>query len=934
MVLNSLLDDIITSKLKPMLDMNGKFSDVKVHNTTIQIKHAIVKNEIINKSLIKAALPFVVKIAYANLVEVKIPSLMATGEKSIEIVVDKLTLLVAPLEDDQWTQDTLDLTAQAAIQKALKALYKKQKRYPDPNTKPSTFSKFMDHVKGRLLDFADPDVEISNLHIRFEQLRDAHNPYAAGIVLRKFRFDSSFEHGKVECQIDMDQLGIYGTTDIVERSVLLDEDSELEEALAPELADAVASCSDASRPYYSARAVLVNRMVNLSSSILQGSKPCIWLLAPVKMQGGLRSCPFQQSVIRSGSPCIGCVLKVSPLSINCTSSLLSAISNTTQSMARYRLQVTYKCDKTPKKLDTRLRARVRWIAACRAIQRAIGNSSIKGFGSKFTERQRDAQRYRSLYSTLLKKVGGEAKSDNILLESRAQFDSDDAQFMNVMERVEDPKFIALCRFLAGIGSDGKWSFWGGDDKGDGILSSEQETALDKAFEETAPKIRRNFLIKEAPKSLPSDYAYMLVAIDFAGLSLKIDVQGQGKGGSVAPLLDLRLEQLSVRVRKSNTITNVHLCASRFCIKNGTAQGSHDFDRNVCQVNWDPEGDKNLYRFSPQLLGGEDPQVGKDQDKGASAWLMSMFGTAPQSESSKETWTSDVFPDSSSAVHKKVGLSVHVRLPSGVSLSLRGRKKGVSVPIEPLLSCSVAPIRVLYSPRFFRRMRKLSDSLTTVESRFCIDASAKLRSKYPKMKRAMDTLLKPTYYLPEAKLFTLMVSVPDLLASPTSAMDLDVNLGTIDISMCNPDAKEDDAPQILDVSVGPLGITRSATIKNGSAINRCTITKGGATTIDAPHTAMTNSLSLTQQVIRAGIFGHAYTPGILTHIIGENYSATSEYGNELAHLREESTQLRRRIASLEERTVVGPVIASQSSLPLMSPPEEERPSSSCIWLCGK
>ena len=96
--INSMLDDLITKRLKNYLAMDEgkKFSDVVVKDGNIAINNLFLRPETVNGMLASRKIPAKVKLFHVKNAEVKIPWLHP-ATKNVEVIIEELMVLLHPL---------------------------------------------------------------------------------------------------------------------------------------------------------------------------------------------------------------------------------------------------------------------------------------------------------------------------------------------------------------------------------------------------------------------------------------------------------------------------------------------------------------------------------------------------------------------------------------------------------------------------------------------------------------------------------------------------------------------------------------------------------------------------------------------------------------------------------------------------------------------
>ena len=187
MVINSMIDNVITNQLKAFLSMGklaGKnYSDVIVKEGNVEIDQLYGKPEKLNDMLRERHIPAKVIVLHIKNAKVKIPWFSwATGY--VEVMIEEVVLVLQPVDPDDLTVEHVRWAKESLILKAMNEFVSQQHQ-----ARKAAAPSMLSRLKAQAMEAFRPKVTVENVHLRYEQLirsKSHEHPFAFGILLPSF----------------------------------------------------------------------------------------------------------------------------------------------------------------------------------------------------------------------------------------------------------------------------------------------------------------------------------------------------------------------------------------------------------------------------------------------------------------------------------------------------------------------------------------------------------------------------------------------------------------------------------------------------------------------------------------------------------------------------------------------------------------------------
>eukprot|EP00966_Prymnesium_polylepis_P000327 7467-Prymnesium_polylepis.1 len=184
--INSLLDSLITQRLKKYLAMGTKdgkrYSDVVVQDGSFDIEQLLGQLDMIDDALRDQGIPARCVVCHCKNVRVRLPW-FNFSQGFVEITVDEPTLVLRPVGLEGMTVDEVRRTKETLILRAVAAFLKRQRQA----VKQATKLGFLERLRAQVLEAFRPRVAVQNLHVRFEQPpSETARAFALGWIVREF----------------------------------------------------------------------------------------------------------------------------------------------------------------------------------------------------------------------------------------------------------------------------------------------------------------------------------------------------------------------------------------------------------------------------------------------------------------------------------------------------------------------------------------------------------------------------------------------------------------------------------------------------------------------------------------------------------------------------------------------------------------------------
>ena len=357
-MINNLIDDVVTKKLKTVLAMGEhggtKYSDIVVKDGNIMIKNLYARPEEITKKLAAKHLPVVARLVHCKNVEIHVPWLHFSSG-FVEVIVDELVILLQPNEREPDLEE-LRRAKEEAIIAATKAIVQRQQRAAGEKKKGG----LMEKLKGQVLD-ANVKVKISNVHVRYEHFAGDAGGFAMGLLLRSMTVKRD-GGGDADASTDVteilvDETGAYCSTHSVEALASEDDATSGAKAKAPPAA------------FFQKQEAVIGRMRAEEAALRGRTAADAWLVPPVRIAGVMR-----HSGGEGGQPLSHLTLAVPPLTVAASDHQLAALIQLSVAQKRHKLHAAYLLHKPPKLGRPRRGASARgyWQAAGRAVATQLG----------------------------------------------------------------------------------------------------------------------------------------------------------------------------------------------------------------------------------------------------------------------------------------------------------------------------------------------------------------------------------------------------------------------------------------------------------------------------------------------------------------------------------------------------------------------------------
>uniref|UniRef100_A0A6T9AWI4 Uncharacterized protein n=1 Tax=Haptolina ericina TaxID=156174 RepID=A0A6T9AWI4_9EUKA len=352
-VINNLIDSIITNQLKEYLSMGSlagkKYSDVIVKDGNVEIDHLYGKPEKLCDMLRERGIPVKVIMLHVRNAKVRIPWFNLLGGL-YDITVEEVVLVLQPVDPDDLSVEQVRWVKESAILKAMDELVANQKRSSSrAPEKPSLFKR----IKMMAIEAFRPKVTVKNVHLRYEHLVRSHedqHPFAFGLLIEEFSASLDTSQTNEEesnkspdkkrtsrVKVMAKRISVYCMP--VSREGELPRPREHELVFSPEVQGKQQRFADSHKLFFEQQEELVARMTKVRDSSSQWGN-AEWVFEPHDFQ--VRVWKSQSSEVGSRNAPLVSVIGVLPaFVINVTSEQLAAVFSLQALTQRYNLRAYY-----------------------------------------------------------------------------------------------------------------------------------------------------------------------------------------------------------------------------------------------------------------------------------------------------------------------------------------------------------------------------------------------------------------------------------------------------------------------------------------------------------------------------------------------------------------------------------------------------------------